>query len=294
MQQNKIAIIRDFAIANPTENDITDIRITLTPEPEFAEILTHYIDVIPAGTTIKAANLRLIMSTNFFAQLTEPITGQLKLEIVSGEIHLFQNSYLIDMLTFDQWSGISVLPEILSSFATPNHLSLAPLILRTADILEHRSFILSQIQELIECEAPIIGALIHRRIVSSWGFIRLGQRLSNYMDRLFIQLPFYRETETKNGDVYWLNEEQYRSYSDYRPRSDREETELPTAEIANGIKQIMTEQISMEYKDLARVVGQLFGFVKLRKSVYDVMLSGIEEAERRKYIVSLDNRVTIV
>jgi very-short-patch-repair endonuclease len=136
MQQNRVAVIRDFSVENQTEDDLADIKITITPEPDFADTLTHFINVVPAGSTVKIDGLRLPMSTNFFIQLTERMTGCLKLELAADNTILFQDSYAIDILAYDQWAGITVLPEMLSAFIMPNHPVLVPIIKRASKILE--------------------------------------------------------------------------------------------------------------------------------------------------------------
>jgi hypothetical protein len=136
MQQNRVSVIRSFSIENLTDNDLNNIRITIVPEPEFAQTITQSIETIPAKTTIKVEQLPLMLSTNYFAQLTERLSGNLTLAITSDDNILFKQIYLIDILAFDQWSGITVLPEMLSAFVTPNHPALLPTLKRASSILE--------------------------------------------------------------------------------------------------------------------------------------------------------------
>jgi DNA polymerase III delta prime subunit len=136
MQQNRVSVIRTLAIGNSSEEDVTNLRVSVAAEPAFAATVSQFVEIIPAGETVRIETLKLNPSTNFFAQLTERMSGSLILEIRVGEELLLKKEYRIDMLAFDQWGGISVLPEMLSSFITPNHPALLPVIHRTGFVLE--------------------------------------------------------------------------------------------------------------------------------------------------------------
>lgn len=137
MQQNKVALIRQFTIENKSENPLQKVKVILTAEPDFAANSTYIIDMIPAGETVRVDSAKLNLSTNYFAQLTEKSTGHISLEIRSNGVILFKQQYPVDVLAFDQWGGISILLEMLSSFIIPNHPALVPIIKRASFILGH-------------------------------------------------------------------------------------------------------------------------------------------------------------
>lgn len=136
LQQNRIPVIRFFSIENTSEKNIKDIRIKLTIEPECAESILYNIESIAANESIRIDDLKLKLSTNFFIQLTERLAGNILMEILAGDEILFQKDFPIDVLAFDQWSGTSVLPEMLSAFITPNHPVILPIQKRASAILE--------------------------------------------------------------------------------------------------------------------------------------------------------------
>lgn len=136
MQQNRISIVRQLTIENLTDKALKNIRIVLTAEPEFGDVVPISIEAIPVNEIVNSEPFKLNLSTNYFAQLTERLSGDLILEIFSGEESVFKQSYPIDILAYDQWGGISVLPEMLSAFITPNHPATIPIIKRASVILE--------------------------------------------------------------------------------------------------------------------------------------------------------------
>ncbi len=136
MQQNRVSVIRQFSIENKTNEALKDISIILSAEPEFATAAPYLIESVPAGATVRIESFRINLSSTYFAQLTERMAGNFTLKVLSGEECIFEEKYPVDILAFDQWGGLSVLPEMLSSFITPNHPAITPIIKRAATILE--------------------------------------------------------------------------------------------------------------------------------------------------------------
>ncbi|MDH6355776.1 superfamily I DNA and/or RNA helicase/very-short-patch-repair endonuclease [Dysgonomonas sp. PH5-45] len=136
MQQNRVSVIRDFSIENLTEEVLKDLKIELTADPEFTTTIPISIEVINAKEKTRVETPKLNLSANYFAQLTERVSGDISLKIYSKEELLFEEKYPINILAYDQWGGIAVLPEMLSAFVTPNHPATIPIIKRAATILE--------------------------------------------------------------------------------------------------------------------------------------------------------------
>ena len=136
LQQNRVSIIKMFTIENTSGRALYDIDIKLSAEPTFATPVSQRIGTIAAGETIRITELQPTLSTDFFVQLTERMAGHFLLEITQEGSFLFRKEYPIDILAFDQWSGISVMPEMLSAFITPNHPSIDRIKSRASAILE--------------------------------------------------------------------------------------------------------------------------------------------------------------
>jgi len=135
LQQNHIPIIRRFIISNSTDTDIQNLNIQLTFEPEFASPISTQILLLKTGESLQIHNFDLVLSAKFLSELTERVAGSIKIIIKSEDRLLFENDYSIDILAFDQWQGISILPEIISSFITPNNPYISKLIFRASEIL---------------------------------------------------------------------------------------------------------------------------------------------------------------
>ena len=135
IQQNGASVIHQLSIENTTPAPLKDIQVQITTEPTFGNAVPIAVEQIPANSSICLSSFNLTLSANYFTQLTERLSGNLKIEITSEAVSVFSQTYPIDILAYDQWGGINVLPEMLAAFITPNHTAILPIIKRAASIL---------------------------------------------------------------------------------------------------------------------------------------------------------------
>ncbi|CAN5752091.1 DUF3320 domain-containing protein [soil metagenome] len=136
MQQNHVPVIRKLTIKNIGTIDLTNISIQIIPEPAFAIAWNKKIDLLPKDEMMDLGAIDIKSITKYLAELTERIAGSFTLTIQSGDDILFEEVYSIDILAYEQWNGISILPEMLAAFITPNHPEIAKVIIRASEILQ--------------------------------------------------------------------------------------------------------------------------------------------------------------
>ncbi|MFA5816260.1 MAG: DUF3320 domain-containing protein [Bacteroidales bacterium] len=135
LQQNHVPIIRRFIVSNPSGNDLNNLKLQLSFEPEFALPIASQISKIQAGESFQIINVDLKLSAKFLSELTERVAGSICMIIQCEDQILYRNDFTVDVLAFDQWQGIAILPEIVSSFITPNNPYIAKIIARASVIL---------------------------------------------------------------------------------------------------------------------------------------------------------------
>jgi very-short-patch-repair endonuclease len=136
IQQNRIPLVRKVKIENSSEEDWGDLLIRIECDPEFATNWEQHIDYLPQGQSYELDVKDLRLSPRFLSELTEKITGELSLTISSGDQNLYKEIYPVDILAYDQWNGIGILPEMLVAFVTPNHPQLSKIIGRASKFLD--------------------------------------------------------------------------------------------------------------------------------------------------------------
>jgi very-short-patch-repair endonuclease len=156
----------------------------------------------------------------------------------------------------------------------------------------HRRIILNQIKEIMDAEAPISKSLLCKRVLAAWGISRLGQRLDSYINELLLSSDFY-VSDSDNLAFYWLNEEQYLQYDLFRTGL-RDAVDLPPEEVANAMKYVLTDEISLPTTDLSRLSAQLLGFARGGSNVDAAMHRGLVKAIDKGYLKVENGRAVIL
>ena len=134
MQQNHVPVIRKISLKNSSDIDLENISFEIQSDPDFAVVWTHMIDFIKKDESFELSPIQLNISSKYLAELTERIAGSFTMAIKTGGEIIYKENYKVDLLAYDQWNGISILPELLSTFITPNHPQI-PTILKRASVI---------------------------------------------------------------------------------------------------------------------------------------------------------------
>jgi hypothetical protein len=137
MQQNYVPVIKKLTGKNISGSDLENIVLTIQSDPEFAVTLEHSVDIIRKDEIFELNSLTLKVSAKYLAELSERVSGSITLSITANKESIFKETYPIDLLAYDQWNGLSILPELLTAFITPNHPQLPAIIKRASEILNN-------------------------------------------------------------------------------------------------------------------------------------------------------------
>lgn len=121
MQQNYVPLIRNLLVSNLTDEELKDIDLKISFEPEFAKEFLYHIDSIPPHEAVEITPVRINTNTDFLFSLTEKMVGNITVEVIKGEEKIFTYQNRIELLAYDQWCGLNLMPEIIAAFVTPNH-----------------------------------------------------------------------------------------------------------------------------------------------------------------------------
>lgn len=136
IQQHRVTIIHRLSVTNCSDRPLENLRVDITADPNFGSVTPIAVDRLSPQETVHLKTFGFTLSAAYFAGLTERLSGCLKLEISEGEELVFNRDYPIDLLTYDQWAGLDVHPELLAAYITPNHDALVPILQRASAILE--------------------------------------------------------------------------------------------------------------------------------------------------------------
>lgn len=128
MQQNYVPVIRFLTVNNESDEVLENIDLKIGFEPEFAKEFKYHIESIPAHESVEISPVRINTNTNFLFSLTEKMVGNITVDVMHGDENIFTYQNEIELLAYDQWSGLNIMPEIITAFVTPNHPSVSAVI----------------------------------------------------------------------------------------------------------------------------------------------------------------------
>lgn len=135
MQQNYVPIIRNLTVSNVSDRDLDELEVTVTSEPEFTKKYTFSIGSLPVGKTFEIAPVRITILTEFLFSLTEKISGTLTISVTEKGSEIFTQDDPIELLAYDEWSGLYYMPEIIAAFAMPNHPDVQAVLRNASELL---------------------------------------------------------------------------------------------------------------------------------------------------------------
>ena len=136
MQQNFIPLIKRLVLKNTSTENYRDIEIEIKAEPGFAHTWTARVDSLPPESSVELDQAVVRLSSDFLVHLTEKTLGTLTLSLKAGEDELCCTHYDVEILPYDQWSGMRVMPELVTAYITPNHPAIAQVLFKAGKVLK--------------------------------------------------------------------------------------------------------------------------------------------------------------
>lgn len=133
---NGASIVRDIYIKNVSETDLDYLILKISSDGELMEDFVCGIEALPAGEELHFKNLDLTCNVGYLASITEKFSGQLTVTVLDGETVLASEKINITVMAFDEFPGFQYTPELLTSFAMPNHPAVVSLIQLASKYLE--------------------------------------------------------------------------------------------------------------------------------------------------------------
>ncbi len=146
-------------------------------------------------------------------------------------------------------------------------------------------------EEIVKYEAPVSVDIIIRKAISAFGISRLTAKAEQRVRDVISTLEVYE----KDGFI-WKNGISPEKYPLCRvPANDDEKRsmdEIPPEEIANAVRFLIANQISMSREDLIRETAHVFGFSRIGGVIEAAANAGIDLAVSRGYAKIENDRIS--
>jgi hypothetical protein len=167
-----------------------------------------------------------------------------------------------------------------------------------AALSESQSYIISQMEQVLEKEAPIAEDLLFARINEAWDISRLGPRLRNAYTACAEKLAekgHVSQSPCTQKVFYWgqINPDEYTDFrvpsEDYRRALD----EIAYQELMNAAKEVLTLQFSMSTDDLKREIAKMFGWQKVTSATTDILDHVVQMMIKKEIAMMNDQKVQL-
>ncbi|MDE6423367.1 MAG: transglutaminase-like domain-containing protein, partial [Muribaculaceae bacterium] len=150
---NRIPICQAIMITNTSDNPIENLQVTCS-----GKYITRYetglIAIINPGETVRLSPFNVIPDAAKLASLTERVVTEFTIKAIvknentgnsSNESDISDSHDTttvgelvceLELMPFDHWTGITILPQTIASFITPNHPAINNIVVRSAEILK--------------------------------------------------------------------------------------------------------------------------------------------------------------
>ncbi len=131
--------------------------------------------------------------------------------------------------------------------------------------------IAAQAMKVTDVEGPISHPLLARRVINAWGMNKIGNVIDERITDICHRMKLTRTTHL-GRTWYWPLTATPAKYADFRIPDDpeayrREAEDIPPEEVANAMRQILKQQISLPEEILVRETARLFGIRRVGPSV---------------------------
>ena len=148
-------------------------------------------------------------------------------------------------------------------------------------------------EEIIRIEAPVSVDVITRKAMSAFGVTRLTAKVEQRVRDIISTIDVY-----EIDGFIWKNGISPEKYPLCRVPAENDEKrgmdEIPPQEIANAVKHILANQISMTRDDLIRETAHVFGFSRIGGVIESAVDKGIAIAVERGFAKADGERITTV
>lgn len=134
LARNGKKCIQRIELTNSSDKDWHKVVISLAGRQ--VEGCERTLDVLPSGQSVELTDIDLHPDLEALRLLKERITTTFTVALsVDGE-EMERQEYDLHILTADEWPGLSIFPELLAAFVTPNTQELQPLLDGASHLLE--------------------------------------------------------------------------------------------------------------------------------------------------------------
>lgn len=129
--QNSVPAIAEIGLINETDDDLSDLSVSVSTVPDFLQPKVFRLDYLRARGVARINPVAVDLNASFLLALTEAVLGEISIVAKVGEAEISRLTTPCQLLSPSEWTGLATAPELVAAFVRPNDRSI-DVILRNA------------------------------------------------------------------------------------------------------------------------------------------------------------------
>lgn len=142
-------------------------------------------------------------------------------------------------------------------------------------------------RNIISAEQPVTFMHLCRRVCALRGLGRVTPTVQKTFGAY--EPSFYQDAD----GALWLSESDCRDYGFYRPNSGRDIADIPQVELANAIREALSEQVALDEDNLTLIAAKKLGFTRRGTNVDAAFRKAVDALRTRGVIESIGENLRL-
>lgn len=134
--QNYVPVIRSIVLTNTTAQNLDDLTLKISFEPEFAKPFEQLISSLEPGRPVEISPVELTVSAEYLYSITETVVANVCVTIEKDGEQIDTANGTIELMPANHWMGVGCVPEMISAFVCPNHPAVTAVVGKAAAFLQ--------------------------------------------------------------------------------------------------------------------------------------------------------------
>lgn len=132
---NRIPVCQSVNVTNISNQPLNDVKVCCKGE-FIRKYESDLMGRINTEETVRIMSFEISPDASKLAVLTERVVTNFSLTVTSQDEIIEEKQYEIELMPYDHWLGVTIMPQTLVSFVTPNHPAISSLVVKVAAALK--------------------------------------------------------------------------------------------------------------------------------------------------------------
>ena len=139
MQQNAVPLLRAITALNNSDRPITNLQLRLWSDPPVTAEKALRVDSIGSGASYAFSDITLTLLHEPLRKQSERDAGHLWVETSADGMPAYRQPFPLSVLAYNEWYGISSLPEIIAAHVLPNDTAVERILAEASKLLQEKT-----------------------------------------------------------------------------------------------------------------------------------------------------------